>query len=358
MNSNSEPLVSVIAPVFNEEKYLAECVESVLAQTYSNWDLTIVNNQSSDGSLQIAESYARKDPRIRVVTTPEVYPQLKNWNFSMRQISPESKYCKMVCGDTWIFPECLRLMVHAAESNPTVGVVSALYLVSTGVQPNSLRYPGDLIAGREICRLQLLSDECYFMPPTTTLFTSDIVRNRVPFFREDARISSDAEACFEILQEHDFSYIHQVLSFDRSDNVSISTPARRYTRYVMHQYMQMRRYGDVFFDPAESAKILRHYRKAYYSFLAEYAMRIPEKAFWNYHRDALGTIGEKLSYSMLVKHLVLECLDLVLNPKRTFGRVVANIRQRSGANDGKSGQQMDSQQKKADQMRLSDRNTQ
>jgi glycosyltransferase involved in cell wall biosynthesis len=321
MNSRSQPLVSVITPVFNEENYLAECVESVLAQTYSNWELTIINNQSSDRSLEIAENYARRDQRIRVITTPEFYPQIRNWNFSMRHLSPASKYCKMVLGDSWIFPECLRHMVQAAETNPTIGIVSALWLSSANVQPNSLHYPSLFIPGHEICRLQLLSDECYFVPPTTVLFRSEIVRKRDPFFREGA-ISADAEACFEILQEWNFSLIHQLLSFTRSDNISFSTTARRYTRFVMHQYMHMRRYGRVFFTPAEDAAVLRRYKRAYYSFLAEYAMERPGKEFWNYHREALASIGERISHSLLAKYLLLEFLDVLLNPKKTLGRLI------------------------------------
>ncbi|MFZ1974630.1 MAG: glycosyltransferase family 2 protein, partial [Candidatus Acidiferrales bacterium] len=60
------PLVSIVTPAYNEENYLAECVESVLAQTYTNWDYTIVNNCSTDATLAIAQKYAAGDPRIRV----------------------------------------------------------------------------------------------------------------------------------------------------------------------------------------------------------------------------------------------------------------------------------------------------
>ena len=66
MDPMKQPLVSVVTPVYNEEKNLAECIESVLAQTYPNWEYVIVNNCSTDRSLQIAESYAAQDKRIRV----------------------------------------------------------------------------------------------------------------------------------------------------------------------------------------------------------------------------------------------------------------------------------------------------
>jgi hypothetical protein len=62
--------VSVVIPVWNGERYLAEAVESVLAQTHTDFELIIVDDGSTDGTAQIAESYARRDPRVRLVRQP------------------------------------------------------------------------------------------------------------------------------------------------------------------------------------------------------------------------------------------------------------------------------------------------
>ena len=67
MDRASQPLVSIVTPVYNEAEYLAECIESVLAQSYQNWEYTIVDNCSKDGSAEIARHYAGKDRRIRLV---------------------------------------------------------------------------------------------------------------------------------------------------------------------------------------------------------------------------------------------------------------------------------------------------
>src|SRR5260370_37263796 len=102
-----QPLVSVITPVYNGEEFLAECIESVLAQTYQNWDYTIVNNRSTDRTLQIAKSYAAKDSRIRVHNNRDFLTIIQNHNHAIRQISPDSKYCKVVLADHCLFPACL-----------------------------------------------------------------------------------------------------------------------------------------------------------------------------------------------------------------------------------------------------------
>ncbi len=68
------PLVSIVTPVYNGEKFLAEAIESVLGQTYPNWEYTIVENCSIDHTLEIAQSYAIKDKRIRIYENQELLP--------------------------------------------------------------------------------------------------------------------------------------------------------------------------------------------------------------------------------------------------------------------------------------------
>src|SRR5579864_6366283 len=121
----SSPLVSIVMPAYNGEEFLAEAIESVLAQTYTHWDFTIVNNCSTDRTLEIASSYAQRDPRIRVFTNEKFIDAIPNHNNAFRQTSTDSKYCKMLLADDMLFPECLARMVHVAETNPSVGIVGA-----------------------------------------------------------------------------------------------------------------------------------------------------------------------------------------------------------------------------------------
>ncbi|MDR0422523.1 MAG: glycosyltransferase, partial [Proteiniphilum sp.] len=60
------PMISVIVPVYNVEKYLRKCLESILAQTYTSFELLLVNDGSTDGSGQICDEYAQKDSRVQV----------------------------------------------------------------------------------------------------------------------------------------------------------------------------------------------------------------------------------------------------------------------------------------------------
>src|SRR4051812_48504053 len=131
---NRSPFVSVVTPVHNGEAYLRECIESVLAQTYSHWDYTIVNNSSTDRTLAIAQEYAVVDPRIRIWNSDTFVRVEQSYNNAFRQISPASEYCKVVGADDTLFPECLAKMVEVAEAHPTVAIVGAYGLMGTKVE--------------------------------------------------------------------------------------------------------------------------------------------------------------------------------------------------------------------------------
>src|SRR6266704_170045 len=91
----SQPLVSIVTPVYNGAEHLAECVESILRQTYQNWDCTIINNCSTDSSAEIARRYAAKDPRIRIYENEKFLRVISNHNVALRQISPPANTASM-----------------------------------------------------------------------------------------------------------------------------------------------------------------------------------------------------------------------------------------------------------------------
>jgi glycosyltransferase involved in cell wall biosynthesis len=216
-SANGQPLVSVVTPVFNGAEYIAECIESVLGQTYQNWELVIVENCSTDGTLEIVRSFEKRDLRIRVVTPGVFVGQVENQNRAMEAMSPDSRYNKVLHADDWMFPECLERMVALSEANPSVGIVSAYRLEETRVTLTGLPSSTAVLSGKEVGRSFLLGGPYPYLfgSPSSLLIRSDLVRKRTPFYNVDNLYGNDVEACLETLRECDLGFVHQVLTFTR-----------------------------------------------------------------------------------------------------------------------------------------------
>ncbi len=87
MSPSESPLVSVVIPVYNGEEFLSRAIRSVLEQTHSNLELTIVNNRSSDGTLAIAERAAAEDERVRIHNNSEFLSVVANHNMAFSLVS-------------------------------------------------------------------------------------------------------------------------------------------------------------------------------------------------------------------------------------------------------------------------------
>src|SRR5262245_14126968 len=203
MSESAEPLVSVVTPFYNTAPYLAECIESVLRQSYRNFEYILVDNQSTDGSADIARKYAAQDPRIRVVRNDTFLGQVPNYNRGLSLISPESRYTKMVEADNWIYPHCLTEMVAVAEQHPRVVVVGAYATTEKRVRFLGLPRAVVTMPGRDVVRMHYLDDAYLFGAPTTVLIRSSSVRSRTPFFDDSTWLVEDLSALYELLRDGD-----------------------------------------------------------------------------------------------------------------------------------------------------------
>jgi glycosyltransferase involved in cell wall biosynthesis len=314
-----QPMVSIITPVYNEAEHLAECIESVVAQTYQNWQYIIVDNCSSDTSVEIARRYAAKDSRIRVEENREYLPVLANHNRALRKVSSSSKYCKMVFADDWIFPECLERMVGVAEANPSVAIVGAYGLEDHRVIWSGLPYPSSLVSGREICRRLFLEDLYVFGSAGSVLYRADRVRSHDRFYNE-ANLHADSEACIELLKSYDFGFVHQVLTFQRARTASLSTFSSDIGTYTAGKLQELIGHGREFLTPAEFDTCLERVLNTYYGNLAGAFLRMRDKKFWDYHKHKLAEIGIGFSRTRLAGVLLGKLRCIVLNPGYSIGR--------------------------------------
>jgi len=298
MNTISQPLVSIVTPVYNGAKYISECIESVLSQTYQNWEYIIVNNCSTDNTLEIVQSYAKSDVRIRVYDNNQFLNAIENHNYALRLISPESKYCKILHADDYLFPDCIMQMVLTAEKEPSIGIVSSYAIHGEKVREDKVPYPKTIIPGKEACRLSLLTGSYLFgTTPSTVLIRSDLIRKKEEFYIN--YLHADLDACFEILQETDFGFVHQILTYSRIHNESRSSFADRVNAYIPAYLFILKKYGHLCLSPEDFDLLLKTKMKSYYRFLGRSLLKRREKEFWTYHQRALEEIGFRLNYLRL-----------------------------------------------------------
>lgn len=109
------PLVSVLMTAFNREKFITEAIESVLASTYANFELIIVDDGSTDNTLKIAKEYEAKDSRVKVYVNEKNLGDYPNRNRAAGYAS--GKYLKYVDSDDKLFPDGLDYCVQCMEEN-------------------------------------------------------------------------------------------------------------------------------------------------------------------------------------------------------------------------------------------------
>lgn len=108
-----KPLVTFVVPIYNSEQYLAECLDSICAQTYGNWEAVLVNDGSKDHSGEICKKYAESENRFRIIVQNNS-GQAKARNTGLK--AARGKYVAFIDSDDWIEREYLAFLVSKAES--------------------------------------------------------------------------------------------------------------------------------------------------------------------------------------------------------------------------------------------------
>jgi glycosyltransferase involved in cell wall biosynthesis len=319
MNRPSQPLVSIVTPVYNGAEYLSECIESVLAQTYQNWEYTIVNNCSTDESMEIARHYAARDARIRIHNNEQFLQVIANHNTALRQISPASKYCKFVFADDWIFRECIERMVAVAEDFPSVGIVGAYVLEGQEVKCAGLPYQTARFDGRGICRRHFLDHLYVFESANAVLYRADLVREQPAFYNEN-NIHADTEACFALLKTNDFGFVHQILTYTRvrSESLKASSIDLQTAHAGMLQILVT--HGPAYLTHNELDRLMRNHISNYYKFLGK-GLLLGQKRTLDYHRQKLVKAGVGFYWSRVVWGTLSVIWSLALRPLSTVKKL-------------------------------------
>lgn len=264
------PLVTIITPTYNHETYIADCIQSVLRQRYSHWEMIIVDDGSTDNTLKVAKSFAAGDRRIHVHTQKNVgiFRLSETYNFAVSVST--GKYLAVLEGDDVWTESKLELQVKAMEAQPeavlcwgrayssTVDLSSDYQLYPLEDKPRSVYTNTPLY---EATRHLILS--C-FIPALTVMIRRDALSKTGGFLQSHGLPLVDLPTWQQLSLQGPFIYIPEVLGRWRIyPNQVTKTFAIQmvegFYKLALDFYVQCKKTG--IFTEADHRKLVTHYKK-------------------------------------------------------------------------------------------------
>ncbi len=205
------PRITVCIPVYNSAPFLAAAIESVLDQSYADFELLIVDDCSSDGSREIIRDHAARDRRIVALFNDNNLGMVENWNACIDRAQGE--YVKFLFGDDLLAsPDALRKMVAVLEAEPGVSLVACARNIIDDNARNlkvSSSFPDGMFKkGEEMINLSLFMQKNLNGEPSAVMFRKSQAGRR---FDVNYRQLVDLEMWFHLLERGYFFYIAEPL---------------------------------------------------------------------------------------------------------------------------------------------------
>ena len=265
----SRPTISVCLPVYNGERYLAGAVESVLNQTYENFELLIVDDRSTDSTWEITNRFAAQDKRIRPIRNERNLGLFRNYNHCMA--NADGEFVKLFAHDDLFRPTILERMLVVFEQKPEVALVSSAkeWIDSDGRPVKSTRpsehrtmRPFEVdtqLSAQEAITETLRKKMNWLGEPCSQMFRKEHVGAGF-----DARFKQvgDLDLSYRILQHGDFFYLADALCYfrkhdDSNTHITSSSLAARLDWFVLAA--KYRGYlTDAGIDEDEYVRLLTH----------------------------------------------------------------------------------------------------
>jgi glycosyltransferase involved in cell wall biosynthesis len=207
-----KPKISVLIPTYNYGRYLAQALESVLMQTFTDFEILVVDNCSSDDTNEVIQRFKDCDSRIRYIRNPSTVDMVR---------AAKGEYIKFLFSDDFLVsPMALELLAGALDSNSSVSLVgSSRKVVDNQSRPVDLWafYREDVVQkGSEVIKGCLYNRCNYIGEPTAVMFRSSQAARG---FDDRYRQLVDLEMWFHLLEQGDFAYINKPLCVFRKHDM-------------------------------------------------------------------------------------------------------------------------------------------
>lgn len=221
MKGNQVPLVSIIVPVYNAEKYLNRCIDSILSQTMTDFELLLIDDGSKDESGCICDEYAEKDARVRFFHKPNGgVSSARNLGLD----NAKGKWITFVDADDRCSCNYLEHLLSKVDDDTDLIISYAVICDSTGEKAEV--YPEYRVNATNFERLFVDSDMHWHTSPWAKLYRASIIYENSLRFNEMMHIGEDADFLFSFMLITDKIYVSSDTDYYYTCDVSGSLTKR------------------------------------------------------------------------------------------------------------------------------------
>jgi len=202
--------ILVFVPTYNSEKYLRQCLDSVLKQTFKDWQCVISDDASTDKSVEIAREYEKIDSRFKVLTHEKNVGAANNWNRAKE--NNNSFATKILCADDYLLKDALRRQLDILQRNQTAIVFSERYIVFPSgkkIHPRLPKYASN-ISFNGAFKYYINLGRNIFGEPVTALFRTDLFVKSEGFYPK-FEYSLDTSGYMAISRGNDVTFDNYVV---------------------------------------------------------------------------------------------------------------------------------------------------
>ena len=252
---NTGPLISVLVPCYNVEKYLGECIDSIRSQTYKNLEIICINDGSTDSTLDILNRYASIDKRIRVITKENSgYGHSMNVGLSKAR----GEYVGIVESDDFIEPNMFEILMENALKN-NLDISRGSYFEYKTEGKKDLPVDTGYVTKNRVIK-PIIDQSPFYQPPSIwcAIYRKDFLeRNEIRFLETPGASYQDTSFAFKCyLNAERFMMIDEHFLHYRTDNVnsSINNPKKIFC--ICDEYTEIWRYAHRDIEHFENVKTL------------------------------------------------------------------------------------------------------
>jgi len=295
------PLVSICIPTYNGAQFIAEAIDSAMAQTYSNVEIVVSDDASVDDTLEIINAYRAKTNIPIHIHQHQPNGIGANWNHCIKKA--KGTFIKFLFQDDVLLPDCISKMVQVMEADKSVAIVASkrnFIVEDSFIDEDSdqwIQMYGDLQhtlpfqTANDVMLLDynLFRESTFFESPmnkvgepTTILFRKDLI-DQIGYFREDLKQVLDYEFCYRVLKKQRIAIINKPLVAFRlhgKQTTVINKQSNAYTEdFTIYEQLVYKNYRK-HLHPETKKRLSRKYNKcigAFYDTIDAIRSLIPKK---------------------------------------------------------------------------------